>query len=66
MILLNQCSPFINSISRNNKAKKDFKLVLYSSTSTVQRLEITRVQNLEISRCSTIIEVDEWSRWNKL
>ena len=40
--------------------------LLYSSTSTVQRLEISRVQNLEISRLCTLeisrcctVEVDE-------
>ena len=47
---------------------KDYSLshLLYSSTSTVQRLEISRVQNLEISRLCTLeisrcctVEVDK-------
>ena len=51
---------------RDNLSNYSLFRLLYSSTSTVQRLEISRVQNLEISRLCTLeisrrctIEVDE-------
>ena len=53
--------------------KRNLFHLLYSSTSTMQCLEISRMINLQISRICileisrhSIVEVDKSSRWNKL
>ena len=42
------------NIFRKILADKSLFRLLYSSTSTVQRLEISKVQNLEVSRLCTL------------